>query len=219
MESEFEAVAANVETSGGLLPPGMDWSTVVHRYDGRLRCRVRRVLCRVGIRAHPELVDELMQEIYCRLLEAGASRLRRCRAGTEPELIAYIGIVAEHLILDRRRLALALKRSGLDTVRLGRLGRRTRRAVESLADPGPTPEEVFLRRERQRLLLDRCRRLRGLGSGRRNAWIMRMAVLEGYSSHEIAAAAGGRLAPSTVDTLVHRIRRRLRGRGLEVPHR
>jgi len=219
MESEFEAVAANVETGVGLLPPGMDWGTVVSRHDGRLRSRVRRVLCRVGIRAYPELVDEVMQEIYCRLLEVGASRLRRCRGGSEPELIAYMLIIAERLILDRRRLALALKRSGLDTVRLGRLGRRTRRAVESLADPGPTPEEVALRRERQRLLLDRCRQLRGLGSGRRNAWVIRMAVLEGYSSQEISAAAGGRLAPATVDTLVHRIRRRLRGRGLEVPHR
>jgi RNA polymerase sigma factor (sigma-70 family) len=174
------------------------------------------VLCRVGFRAQPELVEELVQEVYCRLLEDGAARLRRCRGGTEPELIAFMGIIAERVVLDHRRLAAARKRTGLATVRLGRLGRRGRRTVERLPDPGPTPEEAALRRERRRLLVDCCLNLRGLGPARRNAWVLRLAV-QGYSSREISDAAGGRLSPGGIDTLLYRIRRRLAGSGLEMP--
>jgi hypothetical protein len=228
MESEFERAAAGIASGidvvrstfqSAVAEPGVDWGAVVRRYDHRLQSRVRRVLCRMGLRAFPELVEEVMQEVYCRLLEAGASRLRRCRGGTEAELIAFMGIIAERVVLDHLRLATALKRTAEAPIRLGRMGRNARRTVERVTDPGPTPEEVAVRRERQRLLLDQCRQLRGLGPGRRNAWVMRMAVLEGYSSHEISAAAGGRITPRNIDNLVHRIRRRLAGAGLEVPRR
>ena len=198
---------------------GPDWGAIVRYHDRQLTSRVRRVLCRMGLRAFPELVEELMQEVYCRLLESGAERLRSCRGGSEPQLIAFMGIIAERVVLDHLRLVSARKRTGQETIRLGRLGRQSRRTVQRLPDLGPNPEEVALQREGERLLLDRCRRLRGIGSGPLNAWVVRMAVVEGYSSREIAAAAGGRLTPHNVDHLVYRIRRRLAKSGMEVPRR
>jgi RNA polymerase sigma factor (sigma-70 family) len=224
MEPEFEHAEPGFVSGQSLSGQALqnvepDWGAVVRRHDNRLRSRVRRVLSRMSLRAFPELVEELMQEVYCRLLESGAERLRRCRGGTEPELISFMGIIAERVVLDHMRLASASKRRGRTTIRLGRLGRRSRRAVQRLADPRPNPEEDVLRRERRRLLLDECRRLRGLGPGRRNVWVMRMAVFEGYSSREISAAAGGHLTPRRIDNLVHRIRRRLARSGLEVPRR
>jgi len=198
---------------------GPDWGAVVRYHDRRLASRVRSVLTRMGLRAFPELVEELMQEVYCHLLESGGERLRRCRGGSEPQLSAFMGIIAERVVLDHLRLVSARKRTGHETVRLGRLGRRSRRTVQRLADLRANPEEIALQREGERLLLDRCRRLRGIGCGRLNAWVVRMAVVEGYSSREIAAAAGGRLTPHGVDHLVYRIRRRLAKSGLEVPRR
>jgi RNA polymerase sigma factor (sigma-70 family) len=177
------------------------------------------MLCRLGVRAQHELVEEVVQEAYCRLLEGGEHRLRRGGGEVDRSLRAYLAIVAERAVLDQVRTASALKRSGLESVRLGRLGRRARRAVERIADPGPTPEQTAMRRERQRQLLDCCLRLRGLGPGRRNAWVMRLAVLEGYSSREIAAAAGGRLTAHGVDMLVHRLRRRLAQSGFALARR
>lgn len=218
-----EANESNIQsrTEPGLEPsaPAVDWSAVIRRYDGRLRGRVRRTLCRLGLRAQHELVEEVVQDVYCRLLQAGEHRLRRSGSGADPSLLAYLGTIAERTVLDQVRTASALKRSGLSTVRLGRLSRRARRAVERIADPGPTPEQIAMRREGQRQLLDRCNRMRGLGPGKRNAWVMRLAVLEGYSSREIADAAGGRLTPHGVDMLVHRLRRRLARSGFAVTRR
>jgi len=196
----------------------VDWSAVVRRHDARLRGRVRRTLNRLGLRAQHELVDEMVQDVYCRLLESGEHRLGHA-AAADPSLHAYLGTIAERTVLDQVRTASALKRTGLSTVRLGRLSRRARRAVERIADPGPTPEQTAMRSEGQRQLLDLCREMRGLGPGRRNAWVMRLAVLEGYSSREIAAAAGGRLSPHTIDMLVHRLRRRLARSGFALKRR
>jgi RNA polymerase sigma factor (sigma-70 family) len=197
----------------------VDWSAVVRRHDARLRGRVRRTLNRLGLRAQLELVDEIVQDVYCRLLEGGEHRLRQGGSGSDTSLLAYLGTIAERTVLDQVRTASALKRTGLSTVRLGRLSRRARRAVERIADPGPTPEQTAMRSEGRRQLLDRCREMRGLGPGRRNAWVMRLAVLEGYSSREIAAAAGGRVSPHTIDMLVHRLRRRLARSGFALTRR
>jgi RNA polymerase sigma factor (sigma-70 family) len=210
---------AKTESSKAKNENPVDWSAVVRRHDARLRGRVRRTLNRLGLRAQLELVDEMVQDVYCRLLEGGEHRLRHGVVGNDPSLLAYLGTVAERTVLDQVRTASALKRTGLATVRLGRLSRRARRAVERIADPGPSPEQTAMRSERQRQLLDLCREMRGLGPGRRNAWVMRLAVLEGYSSREIAAAAGGRLSPHTVDMLVHRLRRRLARSGFALPGR
>lgn len=208
------------KTEASISDHPVDWSALVRRHDARLRGRVRRTLNRLGLRAQLELVDEIVQDVYCRLLEGGEHRLRHGVGGlSDPSLLAYLGTVAERTVLDQVRNASALKRTGLSTVRLGRLGRRTRRAVERIADPGPTPEQTAIRSQGRRQLLDRCREIRGLGPGRRNAWVMRLAVLEGYSSREIAAAAGGRLSPHTIDMLVHRLRRRLARSGFALTRR
>ena len=65
----------------------------------------------------------------------------------------------------------------------------------------------------RRIVLDRCRLLTSGApcpeDRARNLRILRWALLEGWSSREIVLAEGGRLAVSTVDTLVHRARRRL----------
>jgi DNA-directed RNA polymerase specialized sigma24 family protein len=212
-ESSAEAFESHLEAA-----PAVDWGAVVRRHDARLRSRVRRVLCNSGLRPQTETVDEVVQEIYCRLIESGRHRLCQAGSSTDPELLSYLRIVAERTTLDQIRLATALKRSAVAPIRL-LFGRRSRRFMEWIPDPGPTPEQAALHRERQRDLLDRCRRMRGLGSGRRNAWVMRMAVLEGYTSQEIARAAGGRLTSHNVDMLVHRLRRRLARDGFTLARR
>jgi DNA-directed RNA polymerase specialized sigma24 family protein len=198
--------------------PVVDWGAVVRRHDARLRSRVRRVLIRSGLRPQTETVEEVVQEVYCRLIESGRHRLFQARTSTDPELLYYLGIVAERTTLDHVRVTTAQKRSAVVPIRL-LFGRRSRRTMEGIPDPGPTPEQDAIHRERQRDLLERCRRIRGLGSGRRNAWVMRLAVLEGYTSHEIARAAGGRMTSHNIDMLIHRLRRRLSRDGFSLARR
>jgi hypothetical protein len=193
--------------------PETDWGRVVGRREALLRWRVRRALIRSGLEARPELIEEILQEVYCRIFENGAARLRRCRNGVAGALESYLGTLAERVAYDQVRLAGALKRSGVQMVR------RSRRQLEDIPDAAATPEEATLCRDECRQFLGQCRAMRGLGSGRRNAWVMRLALLEGYSSREISRAARGRLTPRSVDLLVNRLRRRLAREGYVLRHR
>lgn len=189
------------------------WESVVQRHDGRLRRRVRRELSRIGLRARPELVEDVVQDVYCRLLASGSPRLPGWRG---PGFDAYLGKTAERAVLEHVRKASAAKRGGS---RESPAGCRPRRRLEQLEAAGPTPEESALYGELRRIFLRRCRRIQGLGPAGRNAWIMNLAILEGWTSREISQATGGRMTPRSIDCLVHRIRRHLAREGFDLKRR
>ena len=85
--------------------------------------------------------------------------------------------------------------------------------------PGLSPEERVLRRERQRIFLKRCRASLGPRSPERDLRVLYLAFLEGLSSREISRRMGRGTTPSCVDSLVHRVRKRLARGGLSIPHR
>lgn len=176
---------------------------VVHRHDNRVRNRIQWMLCRFGLPDRPELVDEIVQEVYCRVLSRGRGRLGR---RTETQLIAYLGLAAERAVIDFIRSTNAEKRRG---ARLFRIGQAVCHRLDEIPDPNGTPEEALLWDEQRSLFLDYCAALPARRERHSKAWVMRLAVLEGWSSREISHAAGGRISPSGVDCLVHRVRRRL----------
>jgi hypothetical protein len=175
-----------------------EWEGLIRRFGGGIRARVGGVLRRAGMRPHRDQIDEILQEVYCRLLDGGGRRLRRCRATSENQTAAFLGRVAERVALDQLRLARALKRGG----------EMTRRGVSdrALVDPRANPEERFLGRERLRLLLERCGVLAGRKDYRRNARILAMAA-EGWSNGDIARVVGGRYTARSIEGLLARVRR------------
>lgn len=201
-------------TAGGEI----GWNEFVDRYARPLHAAVRRALTRVQRRADRELVEDLVQEVWCRLLEQGV-RPHRFRGRAHREVAGYLGRVAASVVVDRTRAACAVKRGGEQRTLRIEGGAGDRRPLDRLPDPAPSPEHRTLRRERRRLLVDRCRRLAGSGGlGRRNARIAVLALVGGWTSREIAAAVGG-LAPSSVDSVIHRIKRRLATGGRPLPRR
>jgi DNA-directed RNA polymerase specialized sigma24 family protein len=192
---------------------GRGWNELLRRHGGRIERAVRRALRRSGAEASADGVAELMQDVYCRLLEAGGRVLLRFRGRSDEELSAYLGRVAERVVLDRVRAARAAKR-GADRVWPAAGG-----VMAGAAGTGESPEERLLRRERQRLFLRRCRELVGRERAGRSVRVLRLALLEGWSSGEISAALGGALAPCSVDSLIYRVRRRLAAAGVVLPRR
>jgi len=186
-----------------------DWEGLVRRYDPLLRKQVLRSLRRAGLRPDAEPVEDWVQEAYSRLLAGGAPRLRRLWSWSEAQVVTYLGRVAHGVMLDEKRALAAGKRGRGRVLPGGRLAELADRAV----DPRATPEEEALRRERRRLLFDRCASLADAKLApeehRRSVRILRRVFLEGWSGEEIVRAEGGRLAPSTVHAMVHRARRRL----------
>ncbi len=61
--------------------------------------------------ANAERVEDLVQEVYCRLL-GGGRRPRSFRGESEAQLMTYLQRVAASVVVDARRVALAEKRCG-----------------------------------------------------------------------------------------------------------
>ncbi len=194
--------------------PDAAWEELIGRFGAGLKARVGSVLRRCGVRPRDEHVEEIVQEVHCRLLAGGSRRLRRCRATSESQVGAYLGRVAERVALDQLRAARAQKRGGPSAAAeaegrqgewWGGGGERGERAV----DPRANPEELVLSRERLRLFLERCGALAGRRDHRRNARILALAVA-GMNSGEIARAVGGALTARSIDGLLLRVRRHAR---------
>ncbi|HEV7503766.1 MAG TPA: hypothetical protein VGS07_02525 [Thermoanaerobaculia bacterium] len=195
------------------------WEELVGRYGHHLQAQVRWSLYRAGLSPDPDQVEDRVQEVYCRLLLGGTLLLRQFRHWSELQVVRYLGRTARRVVCDERRAAQAAKRgAGFEIALAGRLSELANRVVDSRG----TPEELAILAEARRALLDRCRRLASAAmypdDRRRNLRVLRWALVEGWSSQEIVRAEGGRIAVSTVDTLVHRARRRLAGGG-DLPSR
>lgn len=196
--------------------PEAAWEQLVSRYGPALRARVGGVLRRSGVRPYRDHVEEIVQEVYCRLLAGGGRRLRRCWATSETQVGAFLGRVAERVALDQLRAARAQKRGGALAAGQGASGPWSPWGGgwddplydrhERAADPRANPEELMLSRERLRLFLERCGALAGRRDFRRNARILALAAA-GMSSGEIARALGGLLTARSIDGLLPRVRR------------
>lgn len=195
------------------------WEDVVDRYGHHVEDQVSWSLYRAGLKPEPDQVEDRVQEVYCRLLLGGALLLRQLRQWSESQVVNYLARTAQRVVCDAGRAARAAKRgAGLQIALGGRLAALADRVVDSCG----TPEELAIRADARRELLARCRLLAANAMSpedrQRNLRVLRWALLEGWSSHEIVRAEGGRLAASTVDSLVHRAKRRL-APGAELPSR
>jgi RNA polymerase sigma factor (sigma-70 family) len=190
------------------------WAELVSRFQHRLRARIARALRRVDQRATPELVDDLVQDVYCRLLERGSESFR---GENEVEVMSYLRRVCDSVVVDRQRGRTTFKRGA--GVRLLSLDAGAHSLADTLADGGASPEQQCLERELRSVLLDGCRRLDRGPCRARNLAIFELAVLEGWTSPEIAATSRCGLKAGSIDSVVHRQRRRLKRHGFEAPPR
>jgi RNA polymerase sigma factor (sigma-70 family) len=189
---------------------------VVRCYGGRVEARARWSLRQLGVAARADQVEDVVQEVYCRLLDGGGRRLSACHAESEGQAVSYLARVVERVVIDQVRKRLAAKRGAGRTV--ASAGPQAKRLLERKEDPAGTPEDRLLAAERRRLVLAHWRDIGSAPQGRRNLRILRLALIEGWSSREIARTLG-KLAPSSVDSVVHRLRRRLSEEGVALPRR
>lgn len=187
------------------------WQVILERHETWLHWRVAKAMRAAGLRPVPEEVVENVQEVYCRLLQGGASRMRKLHRLQINAVLTYLGRVVESTVFDQVRVAGAAKRGGWRRLRSGR---HTRFRLDRVPDPADNPERALLLSERRQLFLRRVQAWDDLGPADRNARVVWMAVVEGWKSRDIGRAVS--LAPRTVDTLLHRIRRRFAEEGVEL---
>lgn len=187
------------------------WDRLVQRYGNRLAAVARRSLSRCGLPTYTEDVEDLVQEVWCRLVERWGPRPGRGIRGGESGLFAYMASTVHNAAVDRARAVGAVKR--------GRRCPRDHGRVELLADGMATPEERLLRRDDRRLFRARCRPYTSRTRRRRDLRVVELALLDGWTSRQIAAVLRPSLAPSSIDSLIHRVRRGLAGEGVPLPPR
>jgi len=190
----------------------------VHRYGRRLAAGVHRVLRRNGARLSAEDREDVLQEVYCRLLERRGARLARCADMGHEIVGAYLGRVAERVAIDHLRAASAAKR-GAGSLVDGVSGRSGMDLVCGAPDGRRSPEQRLIARELRREFLMRCGRAVAPRTRRRSLRVVYLAFFEGWSSREIAAELGGGLTQSSIDSLLHRLKGRLAEAGLRLPRR
>lgn len=192
------------------------WAEFVRRFGSTVRGALCWTLSRLGVALPCDVIDELVQDVYCRLLADRGRPLRSFQGGHETQVRAFLARIARSVVFDHLRRLGAQRRPRLSQP-------EDVEAVRTwLMDDRPTPEERVLRRE-QRLLV--WRRVRRVASKRRplrrrNLGILRLALLEGWSSQEISRDLGGELSPSGVDSIIARARQRLaEEEGVRLPSR
>ncbi len=193
------------------LPSGEE---IVRRFGERLEAKAWRALAQLGAPPRADQVEEVLQEVYCRLLDRDA--LTACRAANEGQAVAYLFRVVDSVVFDQLRRGRAAKRGGGWASR-SMPRAQERRLLRAKVDPGGTPEDRLLASERRRLLFACWRDIGNEMQGERNLRILRLALIEGWSSREIARTH--KLSPSSIDTVVHRLRRRLSEDGYALPRR
>ncbi len=185
-----------------------DWQELIDRLGHEVRLTVHKAAQQSGLALDEPDLDELVQDFYCRLL---AVRGRRFAGRTDHELWRYMTCVARSLVVDRLRQLGASKR---------RPNARARSSdAEPLRTPKLDPEARLLKKERRHVFFQRCYEVVRCDRMGLELRALAMALLEGWSSREIAAELGGRLSAARVDKLVSLLRRRLLREGIRMPRR
>ena len=193
------------------------WQEFLARFDRRIAAGVYRTLARFDARVGTDEQQDLLQEVYCRLLDRRGRYLQRCRGEVDGAVGVYLARVAESVVVDYLRNRSAAKRGS------GRIWDRRWEVDYELADwvpdSGRSPEEKLLQRERHVRFFSRCRELVGNRSPQRDLEVLYLAFFEGWTSREISRRLGNEMTPSAVDSLVYRLKKRLAKTGVEIPRR
>lgn len=196
-----------------------DWASLVGRLDPMLRRTVAALGRSYGVYLTRDLLDEVIQETWLRLLQNDRRALRGCRGGTEATILTYLRRVARSTLVDWLRARAALKRGAF--VEIGAdLETGLEEATEGIELPSlaSDPADAIYAQQLRCRFRRECRGVAGPGgAGLRDAWMTERMVVDGWNPQEAADVV--KLAPATVVTVVGRMRRELRRRGLAMPAR
>ena len=207
MQTDHQLIAACLED-----PQGDDsWREFERRFRPRLVAGIRRGLACAWERPQPDLLEELLQNCYCRLLEKDRRVLRRCLDLETPQIGAYMLRTGRSVALDWLRHRGAEKRGHANTVAVDP------EALCAFSGSEPTAERRLCAQEELQWFWRQCREIVQATGHPASLEILRRVWIQQKPSREVAAAAG--LATSSVDSVICRTRRRLAERGCRVSRR
>jgi RNA polymerase sigma factor (sigma-70 family) len=189
------------------------WDEFVERFNRRIVVfviRERRSRGLVHGADEAEVVSDLTQEVYLRLLANDRRALRNFRGDSDIAVVAYLARVVRAVVGDHLRRERSQKRSArLVSITEPPDGEGAAVGETLEADAAAAPDRLMSERllaERVRLLLTSS----GGANAARDAMIFQLHVLEGLTAREIAAIPSLEMSLAAVETVLHRTRDRLR---------
>lgn len=196
-----------------------DWALLVQRVEPALRSALAGMGRSYGVHLTRDLVDEVLQETYVRLFQNNRRVLRGCRGSSESTIMSYLRRVARSTLIDWLRARRALKRDpgtelGMD-LHEGITDETGNLEVPDLT--GSPIDDIYVQELRYRFRRECWFAASRRGTALRDTWITERMVVDGWTSREAATVV--ELAPATVATVIARMRRELRRKGLQLPGR
>lgn len=191
-----------------------------YRFFERLRPRIQGVL-KVTLQSNGHfptrmLVEDLEQEVYCRLLERDRAVLRRFRGATQGEAGEYLNRVVRSVALDYLIHARASKRT--PPPELVVQGKKEKPWIPYACNLvfRVAPERFFLRRDALRRFWSVCARVVGSVNTAEKLKVLRQAWIEGMSTRDMVEASRGRWTVESLGVFLQETEQQLRKLGILV---
>ena len=190
------------------------WEEFVRRYDSTIRANVVRTFKRKvreeverGAQFPVDLIDDLKQSVYMRLVDEGSRAIQSFEGVHDNSIFQYLAMIAINVVRDYFREAKAKKRPK-QTYSLDELLEKSgdgvlNKSLTSHLDgsPATSPRPLVTRAELDRALevavSDRHRD--------RDTLIFQLRYYEGLTLSEITSALGLDLSPVSVGSILNRI--------------
>jgi DNA-directed RNA polymerase specialized sigma24 family protein len=183
------------------------WSKFQQRFQGLIFLYLMRAMHLRRIHDDAaDVVPDLAQEVYLRLVQHDGRILRGFRGTTEFSVMAFLARISESVVQDYQRASGSEKRRG-QVVPI-----EAARAAELGGLPAETPEFDSSQLSSILAWIDVERIVEGdpdRKNARRNALIFKLHYIDGFQSGEIAHFPGFELTKSGVETILARLRKRI----------
>ena len=198
-------------------PDDAAWETFIEQFHPTIRAFVVRTFRKQArldpdrVQQFPEdLIDDLIQSVYSKLIEDGGEMLARFAGDHEKSIYQYLGMISMNLVRDYFREATALKRPKL-AISLTGLIEGSKHATEAgfkeIANVLPADSDVALAEEEMDSLLRRT--ITGRNPDR-DLLIFKLRFYHDMTLEEIAESLNLDITPVTVGSIINRIIARLK---------
>jgi RNA polymerase sigma factor (sigma-70 family) len=193
------------------------WTEFCVRFDGHIRLMILRE-CREKYFSKDkpqfeEIFEDLVQEVYLKLVQKNCKALREYKASTENSIYAYLAVIARNVVRGHFTKEGAKKRRAhlvsLDAPVANSLEDGELRVIDTIPSPEPGPEANLDRESQKQELESLLNKILKGKSKARDKLIFKLYWFEKFSPEQISAYYGIQLSLKGVINILSGIKKRL----------
>jgi RNA polymerase sigma factor (sigma-70 family) len=196
-----------IRECGEKLTDRVVWSKFQQRFQGLIflylmrALRLRRIQDDAG-----DIVPDLAQEVYVRLVQRDGQTLRSFRGATEFSVMAFLARISSSVVQDyQRQLMSEKRRANVVSIETAKAGEMADRSTDSPEFDANALSSIISWIDIERIVEGDPDRK----NARRNALIFKLHYIDGFEAGEIAQFPGFELTKSGVETILARLRKRI----------